>query len=209
MVTPTPPNVAWPLMAGWRWTIPKSRSSQPQICHRPHLKDERQTQEERETDGGETGISGSCRRRRRRWRRWRKEEKRSRRVRLPHLHGRASSLHAHPLAHPWQTSTAKHQREEKRSARDHGVPPRGKAFLNPSLHTHIHTRCSHSHSTCPLDLTIKTQEQISWLVTAAQKQMMPNTWLLYGLFCREAWESLSRRIWHSTCANIFRYWKCS
>lgn len=63
--------------------------------------------------------------------------------------------------HPWQTSTAKHQREEKRSARGHGVPPRGKAFLNPSLHTHIHTRCSHSHSTCPLDLTIKTQEQIS------------------------------------------------
>lgn len=39
---------------------------------------------------------------------------------------------------PWQTSTAKHQRE-KRSARGHGVPPRGKAFLNPSVHTHTHT----------------------------------------------------------------------
>lgn len=75
-------------------------------------------------------------------------------------------------------------------------------------HTHIYTHYSHLHSTCPLDLTIKTQEQIFWLVTAAQKQMMPNTWLLYGLYCRAAWEGCSRWIWHSTCPNIFQYWKC-
>lgn len=43
------------------------------------------------------------------------------------------------------------------------------------LCTHRYTHYSHPHPSCPLDLTVKTQEQISRLVTAAQKQMMPNT----------------------------------
>lgn len=37
--------------------------------------------------------------------------------------------------HPWQTSADKHQRG-KRSPRGHGVPPWGKALLNPSTLTH-------------------------------------------------------------------------
>lgn len=49
----------------------------------------------------------------------------------------------------------------KRSARVHGVPSQGKALLNPSIHTHVSAHYSHPHSTCPLDLTIETQEQIS------------------------------------------------
>lgn len=50
------PNLTWPLLrvtavqCGWRWTIPKSQLH-PQICHHPHLKDERQMQEERQTEG--------------------------------------------------------------------------------------------------------------------------------------------------------------
>lgn len=61
------------------------------------------------------------------------------------------------------------------SARGYGVPPQVKARF-----MHTHSRYSSSHHTHPLDLAIKTQEQISPLVTAAQKQMIPNTWLLYG-----------------------------
>lgn len=155
----------------WRWTVPLSRLH-PQICHHPHLKDERQTQEDGETDGE---ISGSGRR----WRRWwRKEEKRSQRVsQSAFILTWASRCTS---SHPWQTSTAKHQREK-------GQPGamgshHGAKLSSIPLYTHTSKRYSHSHSTCPLDLTIKTQEQISRLVTAAQKQMTPNTWLLYGLF---------------------------
>ena len=78
--------------------------------------------------------------------------------------------------HPWQTSTAKHPRE-RGSARGHGRGPTAGQSFPQSLctHTHTHTHSPRSHSTCPLDLPIKTQEQISRLVTTAQKQMMPNT----------------------------------
>lgn len=44
----------------------------------------------------------------------------------------------------------------KRSARGRGVPTQGKALLNP-----LYTQSSQSHPTCPPDLPIKTQEQIS------------------------------------------------
>ncbi len=142
----------------------------------------RETERERQTE-----ISGLWRR----WRWWwRKKEKRSHRVRQSAFiltwASRCTS------SHPWQTSTAKHQREK-------GQPEamgshHGAKLSSIPLYTHTYTHYSHSHSTCPLDLTIKTQEQISRLVTAAQKQMTPNTWLLYGLFCGQAREGCSRQI---------------
>lgn len=86
-------------------------------------KGERQT--ERETE-----ISGSCRRMTMMMEERGEEITESSSVRIrPHL---SSSLHIQsPLSDVHRQTP-----ERKRSARGHGVPSRGKALLNPSIHTH-------------------------------------------------------------------------
>lgn len=94
-------------------------------------------------------------------------KRRSQRVR-PHL----QPVAAHPLTLGRRPQP--NARGGKVTQRPWG-PTTGAKLSSIPLHTHIRTHYSHSHAACPLDLTIKTQEQILRLVTAAQKQMTPNT----------------------------------
>lgn len=70
---------------------------------------------------------------------------------------------------PHLSLTSRGERGGVGSGRGRGVPPRGQSPpQSPLLHTHtLHGG--------PLTFAIKTQEQISRLVTAAQKQMTVNT----------------------------------
>lgn len=146
-----------------RWTVAESQL-QPQICRHAHLRwraeGRKQELEARdEVKRGKRGIDDTL-------------------LLSPCSHPHLTWPPVRPLTlgrHPQQTP------ERVRSARGHGVPAQGKALLNPFIYTHSDAHSFHSHSICPLDLIIKTQRQISRLVAAAQKQMMPNTWLLCGL----------------------------
>lgn len=182
----------------WRWTVPLSRLH-PQICHHPHLKDERQTQEDGETDGE---ISGSGRR----WRRWwRKEEKRSQRVsQSAFILTWASRCTS---SHPWQTSTAKHQREK-------GQPGamgshHGAKLSSIPLYTHTHpnaipTLIPHAPLTSLLKHRSKSPD---WSQRLRNKwRQIPDSCMAF--FCREAWEGLQPPDLAFHLCKYIPYWKC-
>lgn len=199
------PNVTWPLLMvtaalpGRRWTVPQSRLH-PQICHHLHLKDERQTQEERQTDRQTDGE----REREREENKWlvtmMMEERGDHREFALTC---SQSLHIHsPLADVHSQTP-----EGERSPRGHGVPPRGQSSPQSlDTHTYAHT-IPILIPRAPLTSLLKHRSKSSdW------SQRLRNKWRQIPDFCMafstgRHEEGCSRRIWHSTCANIFRYWK--
>lgn len=182
MVTP---SLTWPLLtvtAGAAWMkmdyslepiTPTNLSSSSPERREADAGRERDRRTERET---ETEISGLWR-----WW-WRKEITESSSVRIrphlsppPHIHSPLADVHS-------QTP------EGKRSARGHGVPPRGKALLNPSVHTHtIPILIPHAPLTSLLKHRSKSPD---W------SQRLRNKWrqipdFCMAFFCREAWEGCS------------------
>lgn len=152
----------------------------PQICHHPHLKDERQTQEEGERDRNKWLASTTM------------MEERGEEI------TESSSVGIHPhlswALHIQSALADVHRQtpEGRRSARGHGVPRQGKALLNPSTHTY----------TCTFPILIPHAPLTSLLKHRSKSpdwsQQLRNKWcqmpdFSMAFFCR--------------AANLFWYWK--